>query len=211
VPRGLRNRPAFAFVKEDPNLPRVLLIGDSISIGYTPAVRRLLAGKANVLRIPENGGPTRKGLEKLESWLGKRQWDVIHSNWGLHDLKRLLDGEKDIRGEWQVSPEDYKRNLDKLVARLMATGARLIWAHTTPVPQGAAGRIQGESVRANEIARKVMAKHHVPVNDLHRYVLPHVAKYQNPKNVHFTPEGSEFLAKQVAAKILAALPGEEAR
>ena len=46
--------PAFEPVKDDPTLPRILLIGDSISIGYTPATRKLLAGKANVHRIPEN-------------------------------------------------------------------------------------------------------------------------------------------------------------
>ena len=205
VARGLRARPAFSFVEEDPALPRVLLIGDSISIGYTPAVRELFAGKANVLRIPENGGPTTKGLEKLKAWLGAGKWDVIHFNWGLHDLKRLIDGKKDVRGEWQVSPEDYERNLDKLVGRLKATGAKLIWAATTPVPEGAAGRIQGEALEANAIAAKVMKKYGVPINDLYAHVAPHLAEYQRPKDVHFTPEGSAFLAKHVAAAILEAL------
>ena len=53
-----KNDPAFAPVTDDPKLPRVLLIGDSISIGYTIPVRKLLEGKANVHRIWENGGPT---------------------------------------------------------------------------------------------------------------------------------------------------------
>src|SRR5262249_4795155 len=79
--------PAFAPVKDDPALPRVLLIGDSISIGYTVPARKLLQGKANVHRIPENGGPTSNGSAKLDKWLGDGKWDVIHFNWGLHDLK----------------------------------------------------------------------------------------------------------------------------
>ena len=79
--------PAFETVKDDPTLPRVLLIGDSISIGYTPATRKLLAGKANVHRIPTNGGPTDNGTKNIKQWLGDGKWDVIHFNFGLHDIK----------------------------------------------------------------------------------------------------------------------------
>lgn len=60
--------PAFAPVVDQPGLPRVLLIGDSISIGYTVVVRKILAGKANVHRIPENGADTANGLQKIDSW-----------------------------------------------------------------------------------------------------------------------------------------------
>src|SRR5262245_53545807 len=79
--------PAFAPVKDDPALPRVLLIGDSISIGYTVPTQRLLKGQANVHRVPENGGPTINGLKKIDQWLGDKPWAVIHFNWGLHDLR----------------------------------------------------------------------------------------------------------------------------
>jgi hypothetical protein len=92
--------PAFATVQEDPNLPRILLIGDSISIGYTVPVRELLKGKVNVLRIPINGGPTTRGLEMLDSWVAGQKWDMIHFNWGLHDVKRMKDGRRDISGDW---------------------------------------------------------------------------------------------------------------
>src|SRR4051794_19609114 len=72
---------------QEKKLPRVLIIGDSISIGYTGPTQKLLAGKANVQRIPENGGPTSNGVAKIKQWLGEEKWDVIHFNWGLHDLK----------------------------------------------------------------------------------------------------------------------------
>ena len=81
--------PVYAPIKDDPNLARVLLIGDSISIGYTLAVRELLEGKANVHRPPTNCGPTTRGLEQIDAWLGDKKWDVIHFNFGLHDLKYL--------------------------------------------------------------------------------------------------------------------------
>src|SRR5215467_1823332 len=122
--------PAFAPVIDNPGLPRVLLIGDSISIGYTAQVRRILAGKANIHRIPENGADTVNGLKNIDSWLGDSHWDVIHFNWGLHDLKVTPEGGR------QVPIEAYEKNLAALVERLKRTGAQLIWATTTPVPEG---------------------------------------------------------------------------
>ena len=80
-------RPELEAIEGEPGLPRVLVIGDSISIGYTLGVRALLRGKANVHRPAENCRHTDIGLEKLEEWLGDQPWDVIHFNWGLHDLK----------------------------------------------------------------------------------------------------------------------------
>src|SRR2546423_11384575 len=88
--------PAFAPVIDQPGLARVLLIGDSISIGYTATVRKELAGKANVHRIPENGADTANGLKKIDDWLGDGRWDVIHFNWGLHDLKVTADGGRQV-------------------------------------------------------------------------------------------------------------------
>lgn len=201
--------PAFAPIQEDPQLPRVLLIGDSISIGYTLPVRELLKGKANLLRIPVNGGPTARGMQMLDAWLGGQQWDVIHFNWGLHDIKRMKARKVDISGEWQVAPEIYRRNLDGLVRKLKNTGAKLIWAATTPVPEGTGSRVAGDEVKANAIAAAVMQEHGVPINNLHAYVLPHLEHYQRPKNVHFTDAGSAFLGKKVAEVIGSALEAKE--
>ena len=85
-----KDNPAMKPIKDVPGLPRVLLIGDSISLGYTMQVRQMLQGKANVHRPPANCGPTTLGVEKIDHWLGKEHWDVIHFNWGLHDLIRLM-------------------------------------------------------------------------------------------------------------------------
>jgi len=88
--------PVYAPVAEQPGLPRVLIIGDSISVGYTLPVRKLLASEANVQRIPMNGGTSGNGVFQMEAWLGKQKWDVIHFNFGLHDLKRMSDGEPQV-------------------------------------------------------------------------------------------------------------------
>jgi|EP01047_Picozoa_sp_COSAG01_P073539 hypothetical protein len=71
-------------VPDEPTLPRVLLLGDSISIGYHLNVRARLEGVANVHRPDTNCGHTGKGVAMLRDWLaahGDRQWDVIHFNW----------------------------------------------------------------------------------------------------------------------------------
>lgn len=191
--------PAFAPVKDDPALPRVLLIGDSISIGYTLPVREELAGKANVHRAPTNCGPTTRGLEGLDQWLGEGDWDVIHFNWGLHDLK-YIDGKK------QVPLDEYERNLKKLVDRLKQSGAKLIWCSTTPVPEGCSPPRKNEDVLAyNAVAKKIMEAEGIAIDDLYAFALPRLDEIQRPANVHFTPEGSAVLAKQVAASIRKAL------
>ena len=189
-----RPNPAFAKVVDDPKLPRVLLIGDSISIGYTAATRELLAGKANVHRIPTNGGPTIRGLEQIDRWLGDGHWDVIHFNWGLHDLRRDT-------GEHQVPIDQYEKNLANLVERLKKTGARLIWCSTTPVPQGAVRRTPGDEIEYNRVAAKIMRAEGIAVNDLYAFAKPRLAKIQRKANVHFFPAGSAELAKAVAASI----------
>jgi lysophospholipase L1-like esterase len=194
--------PAMRAIVDDPKLPRVLLIGDSISIGYTLEVRKLLAGKANAHRIPVNGGPTSRGVAELDRWLGTNHWDVIHFNWGLHDLKVMTNGQH------QVEFADYEANLRQLVVKLKATGAKLIWASTTPVPKGKLNPPRGEAdvVRYNAAALRVMKETGVPVNDLHAFALPRLAEIQRPVNVHFTPAGSAQLARPVAEAITAALP-----
>lgn len=205
VPEKLHKDPAFAYVEDDPKLPRVLLIGDSISIGYTPTVRELLSGKANVHRVPENGGSTFTGLDKIQRWLGTGKWDVIHFNWGLHDLKYWKGDEKggklDFNGTQVSSVEVYEKNLTQLVEQLKKTGAKLICASTTPVPERSTGRVAGDERRYNEVAARVMAKSDIPVNDLHAAVSPQLGEMQLPNNVHFKPQGSRFLGERVAAVI----------
>jgi acyl-CoA thioesterase-1 len=187
--------PAFAPVADDPSLPRVLLIGDSISIGYTVAVRDALKGKANVHRAPTNCGPTIRGMEQLDQWLGKGRWDVIHFNFGLHDLKQ-------INGKQQVPLDQYDKNLRDLVGRLKKTGAALVWCSTTPVPQTSSPPRSNEDVlKYNAAAKKIMDETGVPIDDLYAFALPQIGKIQRPSNVHFTTEGSAILAKQVAASI----------
>ena len=201
--------PALAAIEDVFGLPRVLLIGDSISIGYTIPTRKLLQGKANVHRIPVNGGPSTRGLEQVESWIGTSTWDVIHFNFGLHDIKHVDDAGASVdreMGHRQVELDAYRDNLRAIVKRLQRTGARLIWCTTTPVPEGAKGRVPGDEVAYNAAAVSVMKEEGVEINDLHAFAAPRMADIGKPANVHYTPQGSQTLAGEVARRIEAALP-----
>ena len=195
----------WAFTPDD-KLPNVLILGDSISIGYTLQVRTLLKGKANVFRPlnaagtdAENCSGTTKGVTDIDRWLGDRKWAVIHFNFGLHDLKR--------RGNTQDPPqataENYAKNLATIVTKLKATGARLVFANTTPVPDGCKSpfRDPADPPRYNAAAAKIMQANGVRLNDLFAFCQPQLDKLQLPKNVHFTPAGSRALAGQVARAI----------
>lgn len=188
-------------------LPNVLLLGDSISIGYTPPVIELLKGVANVQR-PGNCGNTTSGLKKIDGWLGDTEWDVIHFNFGLHDLcyrhpDSREQGHRDkVNGKVSVPLGKYKKNLEALVVRLEQTGATLIWASTTPVPEGEAGRVPGDELKYNAAAEEIMKKHGIAINDLHAVASKFdPALYEGPGNVHFLKKGSALLGEQVAQVI----------
>lgn len=201
--------PALAPIADVAGLPRVLLIGDSISIGYTIPTRALLDGKANVHRIPVNGGPTTRALDRLDAWLGTSKWDVIHFNFGLHDLRYVDEAGKPAEGtigRRQVELDAYRDNLRAIVKRLKRTGATLIWCTTTPVPEGAKGRVVGDEEEYNAVAADVMREEGVAINDLHAFAAPRMAEIGKPADVHYTPQGSQILAGEVARRIEAALP-----
>ena len=183
---------AWDFVKDDPKLPRVLLIGDSVSRGYTQPTRKVLEGKANVHRAPANCGPTASGLKNLEVWLGDGKWDVIHFNFGIHD-----------RG---TPAADYVKRLEAIVARLEKTGAKLIWASTTPIPDNPAQKQTAQSiVEKNALAAEVMKKHGIPTDDLFAAMTPRLKEFQPPLDVHFTGAGYDFLGAKVGESVLSTL------
>ena len=194
------------------DLPKALLIGDSISIGYTPHVVAALKGKVEVKHHRGNAQHTGTGLKMLERWIGETEWDVIHFNWGLWDLcyrnpQSKVQGRRDKeRGVLTMSLEQYEKNLDQLAVRLKKTKAKLIWAHITTVPKGEAGRKVGDDDKYNEAAARVMKKHGIEINDLNAltdsFPPEHFVK---PGDVHFKNEGSKKLGQTVAQKITEAL------
>lgn len=129
----------------------------------------------------------------------------------VHDLKRMENGEH------QVSLADYSANLRTITHALAETGAALIWCSTTPVPDVpmedmAPPRLVTDvpmfNAAAFEAVNASIAVGGVAIHDLYNHALPELANIQLEKNVHFSDEGSTFLAESVVASVLRALDGE---
>lgn len=124
------------------------------------------------------------------------------------DGKNLADP-KAATSKPQVSIDDYEKNLRTLVARLKKTNAKLIWCATTPVPEGAKGRVVGDSVKYNKVAAAVMKENDIAIDDLYSFAKPRLKETQKPKDVHFTPAGSTALAEEVVKHINVAIGSTE--
>ena len=194
------------------------ILGDFVSTGYAPIVQTMMADTATVLwpvsadGKPENCQGTKSGVQHIDRWwqTGGGKWDVIHFNWGLHDLKHESADGKPSGLETdpvQSTVEAYEKQLRELVAKLKTTGAKLVFATSTPVPEGRLKpfRSDADVVRYNQAAVRVMQEHQIAVNDLYAFIKPKMAEWQLPSNVHFNPEGCKALAQKVAGAIGSAL------
>ena len=194
-------------------LPKVVLIGDSIRIGYAPLVAKRLEGKAIVLSPKPNGEDSGNVLKNLDEWVINERPDVVHINAGLHDLK-LKDK------SYQVPVAQYEKNLKAILERIRkGTTAKIIFATSTPIldtlhAQRKAGfdRFEADVEKYNAAAMKVMTQDGVPVDDLHRLVEDGgKEKLIGPDGTHYTPAGYEILAAAVTDSILHSMEGERTR
>jgi len=182
------------------NLPRVLLIGDSIVRDYYPEVEKRLAGKAFVARLATSRFVTDPVLLKeIELVLNQEKFDVVLFNNGMHG--------------WQHSEEEYRKAFPKLIKTIRANApkARLIWATTTPLRNGKdvtydtkAEYSDERIVARNSLAAEVVAVQKIPTVDLNATVRGHPELHSD--NVHFNGQGSQILAIQVSAAVEKLLP-----
>jgi dienelactone hydrolase/lysophospholipase L1-like esterase len=198
--RGQPNAPA------SPARPKVVLVGDSIRLGYAPKVSERLYGKADLVSSPENGGDSANVLAHLDDWVLQQQPDVVHLNCGLHDLRRFKSD-----GHHQVELEGYAENLRRIVARIRAgTGAALIFANTTPIlderhaqRHAEFDRTEADVKRYNARAAEIMGELGVPVNDLHWVVEQGgIEKMLGPDGTHCTAAGFDRVGEAVADCVL---------
>lgn len=183
---------------------KILIIGDSISIGYTPFVKEALKDQAIVKHNAGNAQHTGTGLLKLDKWIGDENWDIIQFNWGLWDLcyrhaNSKVQGNRDkINGKQTFSVEEYEKNLRELVLRLKKTNAKLIFVTTTYVPDGEAGRVTGDDLKFNKVAKKVMKENYVLVNDINKSSKKIHKKHKKADgDVHYTKEGYKLLSETI--------------
>lgn len=182
------------------NLPRVLLIGDSIARDYYPEVAKRLAGKVFVARLATSrfiADPVL--LKEIELVLDQAKFDVIHFNNGMHG--------------WQHTEAEYRKAFPELIKtiRTHAPKAKLIWATTTPLRNGkdvtydTKAEYSDERIAArNALAAEVVAAQEIPTVDLNAAVRGHPEFHSD--NVHFNRQGSQILAALVSAAVEKFLP-----
>jgi hypothetical protein len=174
------------------NLPRVLLIGDSITRAYYPEVETKLAGKAYVGRLSSSAFISDPVLLKqIEMVLSEYKFDVIHFNNGMHG--------------WQHSEAEYRAAFPKILEtiRAHAPAAKLVWATTTSLKESKPNNSQEASderiAARNAISLECIKGKNIAVDDLNALVRGH-PKYHRD-NVHFNADGIRLEAAQVAASI----------
>ncbi len=180
-----------------PNLPNVLLVGDSITRGYYPATVKELAGVANVYLFATSCSSGDQRLPgQLPDYFSRMviHFALIHFNNGMHG--------------WGYTEPQYAAGLPGMIAALRADSphSTLVWASTTPVLHDSTN---GESTNAriderNRLAAALMSREGISIDDQHALMLKHPELHNG--DVHFTSEGSALQATQVAAAARAALP-----
>ena len=183
------------------DLPRVLLIGDSITRGYFGDVEKRLAGKAYCARLTTSKCVSDPSFsDEVQLLLKHYKFATIHFNNGLHG--------------WGYNEDQYRDGLLKFLATVKeyAGDAKLIWATTTPVRERSDLQQLGEKterVKArNKIAAEIMKEHDIPTNDLFGLVDEH-PDWHSTDGVHFNAKGKEAQAKQVAENVMKCLPNPE--
>jgi lysophospholipase L1-like esterase/dienelactone hydrolase len=187
-------------------LPKVVLVGDSIRLGYAPLVAKRLEGKAVVISPSANGGDSGNVLKHLDEWVIREKPDIVHLNCGLHDLKLSKSAKRH-----QVPLDEYERNLRQMLGRIrQETPAVLVFANTTPIlddrhaKRGADfDRFEADVQRYNDSAAKVMKETGIPIHDLHGLINQgEVEDLLANDGTHFTAKGNERLAEAVADCVL---------
>jgi len=198
---------AVSAAAQEKHVPRVVLVGDSIRIGYAPFVAKLLDGKAIVISPSPNGEDSGNVLRNLDQWVLNEKPDVVHINAGLHDLK-LKDN------SYQVPLVEYEKNLKTIVERIRTgTKAKIIFATSTPIVDSLharrkAGfdRFEADVQKYNTAAKSIMKQAGVPINDLHNLIeRGGKEKLMLTDGTHYTQHGYEMLAAAVADSIVRSL------
>ena len=190
-------------------MKKVVLIGDSIRLGYEGTVKKELAGQAEVWSPVDNCQHTVNVLLNFWTWIAQQQPDIIHINAGGWDVRNVLRGKPGNL----VPLEPYRENVKRLLQLIaQTTQARIIWATITPVDiannmkhhaaTGHPGRTEGDVERYNAAALEVARELGVMINDLHAVVMREGKQNMLcPDGVHMTEQGYEKLGKAVVEKI----------
>jgi len=219
----------------DAALPNVLILGDSISMGYTPFVKKRLAGVANVSRPNCNCAATQFYLREkggMRDWVGTNRWDVITVNCGCWDICYMKGDLVGTDHYWGADAElkklppmqrgtairdrgfhvrtpilQYMANLRTIMSYLKSTGATVIFPLSTPCPAYQYDDRCGLFRAYNEVAMAVCEELGVKTVDL--YAVGERNYDKQPDGAHYNDAGNDLLAEAVAAEVVSALKRRE--
>jgi len=185
---------------------KILIIGDSISIGYTPFVIKHFSNRAILKHNQGNAQHTGTGLKKIKEWIGDEDWDIIQFNWGLWDLcyrhpNSKEQGNRDkINGNITFLLEDYEKNLEGIVQSIKeVSDAQLIFVTTSFVPEHEAGRFLKDAQKYNKVAKIIMKKYDIKVNDIYKKSKAiHKEFGKGIDDVHYIEKGYEKLSIEIS-------------
>ena len=189
-------------------MKNLLLIGDSIRMGYDKSVRKTLEGKANVIFPEENCRFASYLLRNFHEYLKDvkgEDVDVVHWNAGLWDCLRLFEEEP------HTPIEVYAYYIDRLCIRIkkICPNAKVIFATSTKVLSEKMDknfkRYNEEIQKYNDAAVEVVKKHGFLVNDLYA-VSDKLPEEAHSDAVHYyTPMGTEAFTSAVLSFVIPAL------
>lgn len=187
---------------KDP-LPNLLVIGDSISIGYTPYLGAQMQD-FNVNHPTENCQNTTKTLAHLDAYLtesaGSRVIVWNNGNWNARDMSTFDPSSPNP--EWAgTALIQYEQELIEIAQKLVATSAKIFFVTTTSTIPGNPLYIAGRAEAQNAVAKSVLPQMGITVIDLYEFQLPHTDWFLAPNDVHFKDYGYANLATFIAAEI----------
>ena len=182
-------------------MKKILLVGDSVRNGYDLYVRESMEGLAEVHFPSENCRFASYVLRHFHIWCERAKtfdFDVVHWNVGLWDTLRIY-------GDDCLTPiDEYERLLERIVLRIqrVCPNAVQIFATSTPVIESGyieeyEMRYNADVERYNEVARRVMKKHGVIVNDLYALMKNTPDSYHSDQTHYFTAEATELMGGAV--------------
>ena len=187
-------------------MKQVLLIGDSIRMGYCEAVKEALKDRAEIIFPPENCMSSQYIMTRLIYWCNRCQKDdvaVVHLNCGQWDSAHFNSTPEPL-----TSLEEYRKNLRMIIwtLRNFFPEAVIMPATTTPMnpvhPETINPRTTEEIMTYNRVVKEVAQEHGLPVNDL----------FEESKDwgeelyldyCHLKEEGYQRLAKKVTEAVSA--------
>ena len=190
-------------------MKKIVLIGDSIRMGYDKYIKDALMGCAKVYYPEENCRFAVYVLRYAHDWKAKGNWgddvDLVHWNAGLWDALELF-------GDEPLTPlscygQQIKR-IDKRL-RMLFPKAKFIFATSTNVSEKMANpdfRRHNDIIRQyNAEALSALSDTDTIINDLYTLTANVPDSYRSDWVHFYTPEGTDLIGGKVLATICKAL------